>query len=276
MKQCLCFLFIFQAFNLISQEITDTLQLYFAINESYSEPNFRKIDSAFKSGEGRSVRIYGYADYLHSDGYNLKLSEKRANLVAEHIRKNHPHLKIIETRGIGEKFSEENKAGQGDRRQRRVDIIYSVSQKNIKKPIAKIPPATHAPAKKIETLKKGESAALEGLSFIPGRHTIMKSSEPVLKKLLETLNKHNQIKIEIQGHVCCTQGAEDGYDFDSRDKNLSLNRAKFVYDYLVENGIDPERLSYKGFAHTKPKIMVESTPEEEQINRRVEIKIIEK
>jgi flagellar motor protein MotB len=55
-----------------------------------------------------------------------------------------------------------------------------------------------------------------------------------------------------------------------------VNRAKFVYDYLIENGIEKERLSYKGYAHTRPKILVENTPEEEQINRRVEIKITEK
>jgi flagellar motor protein MotB len=99
---------------------------------------------------------------------------------------------------------------------------------------------------------------------------------PVLEKLLSTMQANPNLKVEIQGHVCCMDGEDDGFDYDSNDQHLSVNRARAVYDYLVEHGIEKKRLSYKGFGHSRPKIKVENTPEEEQVNRRVEIFVIEK
>ena len=117
---------------------------------------------------------------------------------------------------------------------------------------------------------------IEGLSFVPGRHVILSSSAPALQNLLKTLKSNPKLKVEIQGHVCCTDNGEDGVDLDTREKKLSENRAKAIYDYLVDKGITKARLGYKGFGRTKPKEPVENTPEKEQANRRVEILVIEK
>jgi outer membrane protein OmpA-like peptidoglycan-associated protein len=65
-------------------------------------------------------------------------------------------------------------------------------------------------------------------------------------------------------------------DTDTHEKKLSLNRARTVYNFLVKNGIDPERLTYKGYGRSHPKISPEMTEADEQANRRVEIKILEK
>ena len=51
---------------------------------------------------------------------------------------------------------------------------------------------------------------------------------------------HNKVRIEIGGH---TNGLPS---HDYCDK-LSTARAKAVYDYLVSKGINPERLTYKGY-----------------------------
>jgi flagellar motor protein MotB len=75
--------------------------------------------------------------------------------------------------------------------------------------------------------------------------------------------------------VCCTNKA-DGLDYDTNEKNLSEARAKAIYDYLVAKGISENRLSYKGFGHSRPKELIEDTPQKEQANRRVEIMILEK
>jgi outer membrane protein OmpA-like peptidoglycan-associated protein len=50
---------------------------------------------------------------------------------------------------------------------------------------------------------------------------------------------------------------------------LSENRAKAVYDYLVSKGVSAERLSYKGYAATKP-IADNNTNEGKAKNRRTE------
>jgi len=76
------------------------------------------------------------------------------------------------------------------------------------------------------------------------------------------------LKISIEGHICC----------DSNDvTQLSLARAKLVYDYLVKNGIDAKRLSYKGFGATRPiHPLPELNENEQKENRRVEIRILSK
>lgn len=70
--------------------------------------------------------------------------------------------------------------------------------------------------------------------------------------LFNTLKTHPTLTIEIQGHLCCTTHNED------------------VYDYLVENGISADRLSYKGFGGTRKIITEEESEEDKTTNRRVE------
>jgi outer membrane protein OmpA-like peptidoglycan-associated protein len=48
-----------------------------------------------------------------------------------------------------------------------------------------------------------------------------------------------------------------------------------VNDYLVKNGIDASRLTYKGYGHSRPKVSPEKSPADEQMNRRVEILVLD-
>jgi flagellar motor protein MotB len=54
---------------------------------------------------------------------------------------------------------------------------------------------------------------------------------------------------------------------------LSVNRAKFMYDYLIEAGFDPARLTYKGMGNASPINPDPTTRAEMDANMRVEIKI---
>ncbi|MCE3229416.1 MAG: flagellar motor protein MotD [Bacteroidetes bacterium] len=276
---------VFAAYTSVAQVKVDTLRLYFAINESESETNFRRIDSLITALNGHliKVKITGYADFLHSNKYNSVLSQKRADNVKNYLLKKTSTVQttIISCKGNGEKSSKDNGANEGEASQRRVDMIVerlvitetydntTSTENNYKKTQNKEP-------KKIEELSKGESMALEGLNFVPGRHFITKPSVPVLHKLLKTMLDNKSLKIEIQGHVCCTQGDSDGMDYDTHNYKLSENRARAIYDFLVSKGVAADRLSYKGYGHSKPKFPNEATAEEEQANRRVEILIIEK
>jgi outer membrane protein OmpA-like peptidoglycan-associated protein len=267
-----------------SQKKADTLRLYFAINETSSSLNNSRMDSALKAINGTlmDVGVYGYADFLSNDPYNLALSQKRAEQVKKYLlsKASPSQLNFYACEGKGEIFSKENTSSEGEPRQRRVDIyfepltIINISEARLETPKDSVPKTESK--KKIEDLKTGESMAIEGLSFVPGRHVILNSSAPALQKLLQTLKANPKLKVEIQGHVCCTDNGEDGVDLDTREKKLSENRAKAIYDYLVDKGISPSRLTYKGYARTKPKEPVEDSLEKEQANRRVEIMIMQK
>ena len=79
-------LFCFASCAGFSQKKADTLRLYYAINETESQLNFSRIDSAIKALNGKivDVGIYGYADFLSDKEYNIKLSQKRADVVKKH------------------------------------------------------------------------------------------------------------------------------------------------------------------------------------------------
>ena len=55
---------------------------------------------------------------------------------------------------------------------------------------------------------------------------------------------------------------------------LSERRAKAVYEYLIQQGVSPQKLSYSYYGMTKP-IATNKTSEGRRINRRVEFDIID-
>jgi flagellar motor protein MotB len=86
------------------------------------------------------------------------------------------------------------------------------------------------------------------------------------------MQQNPTLTIEIQGHVCCaSKPNEDGLDDETGDFKLSWNRAQYVRDYLIQNGIAKERISFRGFAMTRPLVYPEKTIQDQIKNRRVEI-----
>jgi len=86
-----------------------------------------------------------------------------------------------------------------------------------------------------------------------------------LNKLTELLNLNPTLTIEVGGHT-------DNVGSASYNLTLSDNRAKSVAQFLVENGIDPARITWKGYGLTKP-IGDNATEDGRAENRRTEIRI---
>src|SRR5690606_16976466 len=95
-----------------------------------------------------------------------------------------------------------------------------------------------------------------------------------LDMLLQAMKENPNMAIQIEGHVCCVTGVPDAYDLDSRNLDLSVNRARFIYEYLKARGIAEWRLKYIGFGRSRPIIPDEQTEEEAAVNRRVEVRIM--
>jgi outer membrane protein OmpA-like peptidoglycan-associated protein len=123
-------------------------------------------------------------------------------------------------------------------------------------------------------LHKGDEVIAQGLNFYPGSHRTLPEAKPVLRNLLTVLQENPSLRVEIQGHVCCaSKPNEDGLDDETGDFKLSWNRAQYVRDYLVQNGIAADRVTYRGFAMTRPLVYPENTIQDQIKNRRVEILI---
>lgn len=123
-------------------------------------------------------------------------------------------------------------------------------------------------------INAGDELIIDGLNFYPGSHRTLPEAKPVLKKLTQVMQQNPTLKIEIQGHVCCaSKPNEDGLDDETGDFKLSWNRAQYVRDYLIQSGIDQSRITYRGFAMTRPLVYPEKTIQDQIKNRRVEILI---
>lgn len=200
-------------------------------------------------------KIYGYTDKSGDVVYNQDLSERRALHVYEQLKSANLNLATIDEKGFGE-----SKATANDNpKDRKVIIQYASPQ---------IQPVVKSELnKKVSKAKKGDRIRVDGMNFYENSTTLLPASVPVLNDLLAVLKDHPSLKIEIQGHVCCQVENEE---------RLSHRRAKLVYEYLIQKGIDADRLSHNGFGSTKPIYpLPEKNEEERVVNRRVEIEIIE-
>ena len=86
---------------------------------------------------------------------------------------------------------------------------------------------------------------LKNVFFDVDSYKLRTKSYVELNLLVSHLKQHPNLKIELQGHT-------DAQGDDDHNMTLSANRAQAVMDYLINKGIDKERLSFKGFGETKP------------------------
>jgi len=110
----------------------------------------------------------------------------------------------------------------------------------------------------------GKAYTLKGVNFKTGSAEILPESEPVLMQAFEALNYpgNKDWLVEIQGHT-------DNTGRRSTNQKLSVNRANSVKAWLVKKGIDPARISTKGFGPDKP-VASNKTTEGRAENRRIE------
>lgn len=115
--------------------------------------------------------------------------------------------------------------------------------------------------------EKVQPVVLKNVFFETGSAALKKTSITELTRLYQLLKDHPQLKIRINGHT-------DNVGNETDNLKLSEDRAKAVYDFLIEKGVDKNRLQYKGFGESQP-IANNETEEGKRRNRRTEFEIIE-
>lgn len=114
----------------------------------------------------------------------------------------------------------------------------------------------------------GTTFVLRDLYFDFDKSNLLQQSYNELVKLIELLNRHPKMKIEISGHT-------DNRGTSEYNQRLSEDRARAVTNYLIDHGIDGRRLTYAGYGKSRP-VTTNDTEEGRQTNRRVEVKILSK
>jgi len=112
-----------------------------------------------------------------------------------------------------------------------------------------------------------KSFILEDCNFETGKADLEEDSYKVLDELVAYLNRKEDERIELQGHT-------DNVGSAKSNLILSEARANTVRTYLISKGIDPNRVTAKGYGLTVP-IADNKTEEGRAQNRRTEVKILD-
>lgn len=242
-----------------------TVYFDFDIAEATAASTGKLSDWIAQNPGAQIQKIYGYADKTGNEVYNQDLSERRALYVFEQLKQANMSLTEVDEKGFGESQS----TATYNAKDRKVEIYYAIPPKMISSPVPNPEPVVvqNELIKEIDKAKIGDKIRLKGMNFYNNMDTMLPSSRPILQELLTILQKKPSLKIQIQGHVCCE--AENA-------AKISEKRAIAVYNYLVRNGINKKRLSYKSFGNSKPIYKIPEKNEDEKVaNRRVEIEIVE-
>lgn len=111
---------------------------------------------------------------------------------------------------------------------------------------------------------------LENIYYNYERWEIRDDAKPTLDELVRNLTLNPDIRIELASHTDCR--GTTAYNED-----LSQKRAQSAVDYLITKGIDPSRLSAKGYGEGALEVdclCTRCTEDEHQRNRRTTFKIV--
>ncbi|NJM79243.1 MAG: OmpA family protein [Flavobacterium sp.] len=253
----------------------ERFSVYFDTNKfEVSKKEESRLKDWIKANKNsKIVAINGYTDEVGSSGFNDTLAQKRVNFIFEYVKDKIKIRADFKTRSFGENFNQsQNKA------ENRKATIYYILEKDlvneneilgIKNPIQDIEITDDMPIhQKVQLAKVGTKIILKNINFFQNTFAMTPESNGALYDLLFVMQNNPNLKIQIQGHICCV---------DTDRKNLSLERAKQVRRFLVFKGILQHRVSVTGKGVSEPLFPIpEANEEQAAANRRVEIEILSK
>ncbi len=118
----------------------------------------------------------------------------------------------------------------------------------------------------LQKFEVGMSIVLKNIYYDVAKATLRPESVNELNRLLHIMNDNPTLVVEISGHT-------DSDGSDSYNQQLSQARSQSVVDYLVDAGTATNRMEAKGYGESQP-IAANDTPENKQLNRRTEFKVL--
>ncbi|WP_298222986.1 OmpA family protein [Flavobacterium sp.] len=295
MKAVFLILFCVVSATFISAQ--EQFSVYFGSNKFELTPKEKNSLNQWMASHAdvKVVGIHGFTDEDGSNGFNDTLAKNRINFIFNAIQGKIKIREDFKTRSFGEL----HKLSKIKAENRKVTLFY-IEAKDIPReneilgikevaaaPIEELKEIIHYPEKlvfdnpdgtkseykldvafmqKMSEAAVGEKLKIENLNFKINTFIVVPESRGKMYELLVVLQKNPKLVIEIQGHLCCMPN-------DRLD--LSTQRAKAINNFLVANGINEKRLTYKGFGSTQPIYPIPEKDEAQRAaNRRVEILIV--
>lgn len=111
-----------------------------------------------------------------------------------------------------------------------------------------------------------KAIVLDNIYYDFDRAEIRPDAALELDKLVNILKDNPQIVIELSSHT--DSRGDVAYNID-----LSQRRAESAVNYIISKGIQPRRITARGYGENRPIIPNATTEEEHQVNRRTEFKV---
>lgn len=259
----------------------ETFSVYFD-SDKYdltSLESLRLQDWINKNSKSKILSMEGFTDEVGTTSYNDTLSLKRVAFVYNQIHNKIAVREDFRSNGFGEIRQISN-----NREENRRVTIYYLSEFQISleefiindfqvqklldlliiKEVEKIninPKWTLAEI--VEKVPIGTMFTLENIQFHFDSADLMLNAKQELDKWLVVLNSNPDLKIIVQGHICCIH---------KDDILLSSKRARAVLDYLVSKGVEKERIHYVGYGSSRPKFKIpEKNGYEAFVNRQQKV-----
>ena len=117
----------------------------------------------------------------------------------------------------------------------------------------------------LQPITLNASGVLKNIQFAFNSTQLQPVSIIELDKLLQLMNDNPGIKVQVNGHT-------DNTGTPASNMQLSQERAKTVADFLISQGVDAKRLTWKGFGAAQP-LADNNTEDSRALNRRTEFTI---
>lgn len=118
----------------------------------------------------------------------------------------------------------------------------------------------------LQPIETNAVIVLKNIFFDNNQFDLKTESQVELDKVVQLMRENPTLRIQINGHTDNVGKAADNL-------KLSENRAQEVVNYLIQKGVQPDRLSFKGFGSTAP-VAPNDSDENRAKNRRTELKVI--
>lgn len=242
------------------------------------------LKKALTADENLKIELGGYTDNSGSQSKNIAISKQRAKFVYDHLISSGYSKERISFAGYGPAkpiFSNRYKSTRAGNRRIEVKII----QKTVHTGTTLVDEGTHkgkvVTAKKTNEHKKylsyfithqneklQSNFIIDSLQFLSGSYSLDSTGSDLkyLNELTVYLQNNKYLKAHIHGYT-------DASGIPEKNSILSENRAKVIYEYLIQQNINKNRLHYSGHGSDNP-IATNTYKWGRDLNRRIEVEFM--
>lgn len=225
-------------------------------------PDIVYLKTALDNDPALKIEVGGFTDNSGSYSKNVQISKQRAAFVYNHLIESGYPKERISYKGYGPEkpiYSNRYKSTREGNRRIEIKILDKTTHSSDKlvdekgydqsvKTIEEIKAMYLSTFLNADTLAKNKSNyILDSLNFASGSYDLPTAGAGLknLEQLANYLRQNPTLKMVINGYT-------DASGIEDNNKILSENRARTVFDYLVEQNISETRLTYKGNGSANP------------------------